>query len=122
MADARCDVVAFHCTANSMEGGKEGEERILAVLARAGAPRATTTITALQRALTALSARRIVLITPYSASTTEHEAAFLRGAGAEILASRGFALAGSDAYCADTGAILARPCDRDGACRRRGGV
>jgi maleate isomerase len=25
LVDARCDVVAFHCTANSMEGGKDGE-------------------------------------------------------------------------------------------------
>ena len=78
LIDARCDVVVFHCTANSMEGGKTGEEQILAALARAGAPRATTTITAIQRAFDALGARRIVLVTPYSASTTEHEADFLR--------------------------------------------
>ena len=25
LTDARCDVVAFHCTANSMEGGKTGD-------------------------------------------------------------------------------------------------
>jgi maleate isomerase len=100
LVDARCDVVAFHCTANSMEGGAEGEQQILATLARAGAPRTTTTITAIQRAFDALSAKRIVLITPYSASTTEHEAEFLRGAGYEVLSAKGFALAGSDAYCA----------------------
>ena len=80
LTDARCDVVVFHCTANSMEGGKTGEEQILATLAQAGAPRVTTTITAIQRALSALGARRIVLITPYSVSTTEHEADFLRKA------------------------------------------
>ena len=39
LTDARCDVVVFHCTANSMEGGKTGEEQILATLAQAGAPR-----------------------------------------------------------------------------------
>ena len=100
LVDARCDVIAFHCTANSMDGGKAGEAEILATLARAGAPRATTTITAIQRALDALGARRIVLITPYSAGTTEHEALFLRGAGYDVLAARGFALDGSDAYCA----------------------
>jgi maleate isomerase len=100
LADARCDVVAFHCTANSMEGGKAGEERILETLAHAGARRATTTITAIQRALQTLDARRIVLITPYSVGTTEHEAAFLRQAGCEVLVAKGFALAGSDAYCA----------------------
>ena len=100
LVDARCDVVAFHCTANSMEGGKAGEQQILAALARAGAARATTTITAIQRALAALDARRIVLLTPYSAQTTEHEAEFLRGAGYDVLSAKGFALAGSDAYCA----------------------
>src|SRR5262245_57468950 len=100
LVDARCEVVAFHCTANSMEGGHDGERAILATLERAGASRATTTITAIQRALDALGGRRIVLITPYSASVTEHEAEFLRQAGYEVLAAQGFALAGSDAYCA----------------------
>jgi maleate isomerase len=100
LMDARCDVVAFHCTANSMEGGKAGENQILAALSRAGAPRTTTTITAVQRALEALAARRIVLITPYGADVTEHEAAFLRQAGFDVLHAMGFALAGSDAYCA----------------------
>jgi maleate isomerase len=100
LADARCDVIAFHCTANSMEGGRAGEQRILATLARGGAARATTTITAIARALDALAARRIVLVTPYGAQTTEHEAEFLRQAGYDVLAAKGFALAGSDAYCA----------------------
>jgi maleate isomerase len=100
LVDARCDVVAFHCTANSMEGGRDGEQRILSTMARAGAARATTTITAIQRALDAIHAKRIVLITPYSESTTEHEAAFLRRAGYDVLSAKGFALAGSDAYCA----------------------
>jgi maleate isomerase len=100
LLDARCDVVAFHCTANSMEGGKDGEQQILATLAHAGAPHATTTITAIQRAFEALGARRIVLVTPYSAATTEHEAEFLRQGGYDVLAAKGLALAGSDAYCA----------------------
>ena len=99
LMDARCDVVAFHCTANSMQGGKAGEDDILAVLARAGAARATTTITAIARAFDALAAKRIVLITPYSASTTEHEAEFLRHAGYDVISAHGFALARSDAYC-----------------------
>ena len=100
LTDARCDVVAFHCTANSMEGGAEGEQQILVTLARAGAPGATTTITAIQRAFDALGAKRIVLITPYSESVTKHEAEFLHRAGYDVLSAKGFALAGSDAYCA----------------------
>jgi maleate isomerase len=100
LADAKCDVVAFHCTANSMEEGQDGEARILAAVAGAGARHATTTATAIRRALGALGARRIVLITPYSQATTDHEAEFLNAAGYEVIDAKGYDLAGSDAYCA----------------------
>jgi maleate isomerase len=100
LTDAKCDVVAFHCTATSMEEGMAGEERVLAAVTRAGAPRATTTATAIRRAFDALEAHRIVLVTPYSAHTTAEEAEFLRAAGCEVVHAVGFALAGSDAYCA----------------------
>lgn len=99
LADARCDVVAFHCTANSMEEGRDGEARILATLSSAGAARATTTATAIRRALDALGAKKIVLVTPYSQEVTDHEAEFLNAAGYEVLTAKGYALAGSDAYC-----------------------
>ena len=100
LTDARCDVVAFHCTANSMSEGAAGEARLLAALRSGGAPRATTTASAIRHAFAALAARRIVLITPYSAKTTEEEAEFLHTAGFEVLHARGFALNGSDEYCA----------------------
>jgi maleate isomerase len=100
LTDARCDVVAFHCTATSMEEGMTGEERVVAAVSGAGAARATTTATAIRRALEALGARRIVLVTPYSQKTTDEEAEFLRAAGCEVLDAVGHALAGSDAYCA----------------------
>src|SRR6202035_3954997 len=74
LTDARCDVVAFHCTANSMDEGRSGEERLLATMAGAGARQATTTATAIRRALDALGARRMVLLTPYSQQVTDHEA------------------------------------------------
>ena len=38
LTDARGDVVVFHCTANSMEGGKTGEEQILATWRRPARP------------------------------------------------------------------------------------
>jgi maleate isomerase len=100
LTDARCDVVAFHCTANSMQEGRSGEERILAAMTAAGAPQATTTATAVRRAFDALGARRVVLITPYDQGTTDHEAEFLHEAGYQVLHTKGFALDGSDAYCA----------------------
>ncbi|HLH95421.1 MAG TPA: hypothetical protein VKW08_09915 [Xanthobacteraceae bacterium] len=105
LTDARCEVVAFHCTANSMQEGRDGEDRILAALARAGAAQATTTATAIRRALAALRARTMVLITPYDQATTDHEAEFLEGEGCRVVYAKGFALAGSDAYCATPSAF-----------------
>jgi maleate isomerase len=100
LTDAKCGVVAFHCTANSMGEGLDGEAKLLSALRRAGAPQATTTASAIRRALATLGARRVVLITPYSAHTTAEEAAFLNKAGYEVIDARGFALNGSDEYCA----------------------
>jgi maleate isomerase len=100
LVDARCEVVAFHCTANSTAEGLDGEEKLLAALARAGAHQATTTATAIRRALAALGARRIVLLTPYSVHVTMKEAAFLTKAGFMVVHACGFALKGSDEYCA----------------------
>ena len=100
LTDARCGVVAFHCTANSMQEGRSGEERILGAMTRAGAPQATTTATAVRRAFDALGARKVVLITPYDQATTDHEAEFLHEAGYQVLQATGFALMRSDAYCA----------------------
>jgi maleate isomerase len=99
LTDARCEVVAFHCTANSMQEGRGGEERILSSMTAAGAPRATTTATAIRRAFDALGARRVVLITPYDQRTTDHQAEFLHECGYQVLHAVGFALDGSDAYC-----------------------
>ena len=100
LMDAKCDCVAFHCTAASTEAGLDGEQRALAALARAGAPHATTTATAIRRAFAALGARRLVLVTPYDAHTTADEAEFLRGAGYDVLHAVGYDLGGSDAFCA----------------------
>jgi len=100
LVDARCDVVAFHCTATSMEEGMAGEERVLVAVRRAGARHALSTATAIRRALNALGSRRIVLVTPYSAQTTDEEAEFLHSAGYEVVYAKGYDLGGSDAYCA----------------------
>jgi maleate isomerase len=98
LLDARCGVVAFHCTATAMEEGSGGEARILAAMA--GAPQAITTAGAIDRALRHLEARRIVLVTPYDAATTAGEAAFLAAAGYVVLSAAGYDLGGSDQFCA----------------------
>lgn len=99
LTDARCDVVAFHCTSNSTAEGVAGDEKLRAALRGSGAAHVTTTASALRHAFYALGARRIVLLTPYSQQTTDEEAEFLHEAGYEVLVAKGFALAGSDEYC-----------------------
>ena len=71
--DARCDAIAFHCTANSTSEGSAGEERLLAALRGAVRGAVTTTATAIREALAMFSAKRIVLVTPYSKDVTDHE-------------------------------------------------
>lgn len=100
LADARCEAIAFHCTANSTAGGAEGEADLLGAL-RAGTPGAvTTTGSAIREALEVLGARRIVLVTPYSAAVTDHEAVFFVEAGYEVVATLATDRGGSDEYCA----------------------
>jgi maleate isomerase len=100
--DARCAAVAFHCTANSTDEGLEGEARILAALKDAVRGGVTTTATAIRNALDARSARRIVLITPYTPAMTEHETHYLHAAGYDVVAWVAKDLGGSDGYCAAT--------------------
>src|ERR1700731_3139214 len=88
LIDARCDVVAFHCTANSTSEGVAGEAKLLGALRDAGAPHVTTTASAIRHAFDVLGARRIVLLTPYSAHVTEEEAGFLREAAAVLARPR----------------------------------
>lgn len=100
LVDAKCDVIAFHCTANSMSEGAEGEERLIAALKRAGADRALTTSSAITQALRALRASSVALVTPYSQKVTDKEAHFLEDQGFTAPFAKGWDLAGSDAYCA----------------------
>ena len=99
LVDAKCEVVAFHCTANSMSEGNGGERELLKALQRAGAPAVATTSTAVMNALKALKARRIALITPYSQHTTIEETHFLTDNGVTTVHAEGCGLAGSDTYC-----------------------
>ncbi len=61
LADAKCDSVVFHCTANSMAGGVAGNDRITDAVAQATGGKATTTAGATLAALAHLGASRIVV-------------------------------------------------------------
>src|ERR1700687_5675046 len=62
LIDARCDVVAFHCTANSTSEGLAGEAKLLGALRDAGATHVTQTARAIRHAFGVLGARRLVVL------------------------------------------------------------
>ncbi|MGE0627205.1 MAG: hypothetical protein AB7O43_05220 [Hyphomicrobiaceae bacterium] len=100
LADARCEAITFHCTANSTDAGPEGERMILEAMTRGGARRASSTATAIRRALAALQARNVVLVTPYTQAATDHEAEYLENIGARVLTAKGHDLGTADDYLA----------------------
>lgn len=99
LADAKCDPVVFHCTANSMAEGLAGERRIAETIANATGGKATTTAAATMAAFGSLDVKRIVLVSPYTRKNHEHELEFMEEAGIEIVGERNLGLPGSDAYC-----------------------
>jgi maleate isomerase len=100
LADARCEAIAFHCTANSTADGAGGEARLLDALRAGSGGAVTTTATAIREALDAVGARRIVLVTPYTKAVTDHEAVFFTDAGYDVAATVATDRGGSDEYCA----------------------
>ncbi len=98
LADARCDVIVFHCTASSTESGREAEALVEQAIRNATRVQATTTASALLEALAALDARRIVALSPYKEEASAREIAFLAEAGIEVIRDRSLNLPGSDAY------------------------
>jgi maleate isomerase len=102
LADAACDVIVFHCTASSTEAGRAGEAQVLETIRSATGRQATTTGTALLQALAALSARRLVTLSPYLEEMSLREAGFLEEAGLEVIRDRSLNLGGSDEYLSVT--------------------
>ncbi len=100
LGDAKCDLVVFHCTANSMEHGPGGEQRILdAARQGSGAP-AISTALAVTEALRAAHIRKLVLVSPYRQSQNDVEKAYLHALGFEVLHDVALNLPPSDGYIA----------------------
>ena len=98
LADARCDVIVFHCTASSMESGLDGERSVLDAMRSQTDACVLTTATATRAALDTLGLQRIVLVSPYVAATHGHEVDFLTEAGLDVVGDRCLGLAGGDDY------------------------
>jgi len=105
LADAKCDVIVFHCTASSTESGRDAEARVVDTIRQATGVQATTTGSALLDALGALGARRLVALSPYMEESSAREIAFLREAGLDIVRDRSLNMTSSDEY------LSVRPAD-----------
>jgi maleate cis-trans isomerase len=93
VADAQCDVIAFHCTALVLDAGPAGEPQIIEAIEDATGRPAVATASSIIAALRTLGARRIALITPYDEANAEKERRYFDHAGIAIVAARHFDLA-----------------------------
>lgn len=98
LSDTNPGLILFNCTASSMEEGLRGEAHVLEVIQKASGCPAITTGQAITEALKLLRLKKLVLISPYIKETNQHEIAFLREAGFEVIHDLGLGLRGGDDY------------------------
>jgi len=89
LAPVRIGVLAFGCTSGSFVGGKGYDEKLIRIMEDATGIPATTTTTAVLRALRLFGVRRIALATPYTDEVTRLEARFLADHGFEVTRAQG---------------------------------
>ncbi|MDO9707419.1 maleate cis-trans isomerase family protein [Paracraurococcus lichenis] len=84
LADARPDLIAFHCTAVSTFAPERAGGIRARIEAASGLP-ACSTADGILAALAALRARRLLLVTPYIEAVHARETAWLAAHGIEVL-------------------------------------
>jgi len=85
LADAKSNLIVFHCTANSMEHGPEGGRRILDAIRAASGADALSTADSVVEALRACAIEKLVLVTPYEQPANDLEIAYLGALGFAVL-------------------------------------
>jgi maleate isomerase len=90
LPDGSLDVISYACTSGSLV---LGEEQVYAELSK-GAPRAQKTciIASVIKALNAIEAKKIVVVTPYLDSINQMEDDYLQASGFEVLDIQGMQL------------------------------
>ena len=84
IAQTRVGVIAFGCTSGSFVGGPGYDDRLVAMIEDATGVPATTTTTAVVRALQLMGVERIALATPYTDEVTRLEVDYLQANGFEV--------------------------------------
>jgi maleate cis-trans isomerase len=82
LAEAEMSAIAFACTAPSAVSPRAAME---AEMAQASGLPCSTAAAAVVDALQALGARRVVLMSPFSAAVTQHEADFMEKEGVQVV-------------------------------------
>jgi maleate cis-trans isomerase len=98
LADVKPDLIVFNCTGTSMKEGREGDAFLLDTIRRETGVAALSTAEAVVEALNALDMRKLVLVTPYVQATNDHEIAYLRACGFEVVHDIALGLKGGDQY------------------------
>jgi maleate isomerase len=68
LADAKPDLIVFHCTHTSMKEGADGEARILDLIRKTTGIEALSTSSLVNDALRALELRKLVVLSPYQSN------------------------------------------------------
>jgi maleate cis-trans isomerase len=100
LADAKVDIVVFHCTGHAMEAGPEADAGTRAMITEATGIAAMSTASAIGEAIEALKLKRLILMTPYEQDVNDHEIDYLRQIGVIVVHDVALALPGSDDYLA----------------------
>jgi len=90
LGTAGLDIIVFPCTTGSLIKGYGYDQQLIEEMKQAsGVKKATTTSTAVVRALKAVGAKKIIVTTPYSAEVDAIEKKFLEDNGFEVLDIKG---------------------------------
>src|SRR5271155_3089613 len=68
LADAKPDLIVFHCTHSSMKEGADGEARIINLIRKTTGIAALSTSSLVNDALRALGLRKLVVLSPYQSN------------------------------------------------------
>jgi len=98
LADARVDLIVFHCTGTAMEEGPEEEARALERITHGTGIASLSTASAIVEALRALGMSRLVLVSPYAQATNDHEKEYLAALGFSVVNDLALGLKGGDEY------------------------
>jgi maleate cis-trans isomerase len=89
LSHGRMDVYGFGCTGGSLMGGMGYDQKIIKIMEDKTGKPATTTSTAVLRALKEMGIARVSVVTPYEEWLNEKQKKFFGASGIEVVAMKG---------------------------------